>query len=62
MEKQLLKLHEDVITAHAEIARLEIEHQEIGYRTNRTSPISFEIYLDDGKVSFWWEKGRIYYQ
>ena len=60
MEKQLIKLHQDVITASQEIARLEQEHREIGYRTNRTSPISFDISLDDGKVSFWWEKGKIY--
>ena len=62
MEKQLLKVHDDVITAHAEIARLEREHQEIGYPTKRTSPISFQIDLEDGVINFWWEKGKIYFQ
>lgn len=64
MDKIIVKVHKDVMTANEEISNIIEMYKSQGYVINRTSPISFQIVLDDGyeKINFWWEKGIIFFQ
>ena len=57
--KQLIKRHDDAITALEEIKRIEKEYQEQGYRTKRIMNC-IQLIFDDGYVEIWWEDGCIW--
>jgi len=58
--RDILKVHEDVLTASEAISTTRKEFDDIGYQTERISPINFKIIFPDGWVHVFWEKGRIY--
>lgn len=57
--KQLIKRHDDAITALEEIKRIEQEYQDQGYKTSRTM-VTVRLFLEDGYVEIWWEDGCIW--
>lgn len=58
--KDILKVHEDVITASEAIKNLMKEFNDNGYQTERLTQINFKIIFPDGWVHVFWEKGCIY--
>ena len=58
--KDILEVHEDVLTAHVIIDRLMREYTKTGYSVEKTSMISFKLIFPDGYVCIFWENGRIY--
>ncbi len=58
--KDILKVHEDVITASEAIGSLIKEFDDNGYQTERLTSINFKIIFPDGWVHVFWEKGCIY--
>lgn len=58
--RDILKVHEDVITASEAIQSLMKEYSDIGYQTERLTPVNFKIVFPDGWVHVFWEKGCIY--
>ena len=57
--KQLIKRHDDAVTALEEIYKLEQEYREQGYIVKRLMNC-IQLVLDDGCVEIWWEDGAIW--
>lgn len=59
---KILKSHKDIITVPSEINNMIKEYEEVGYLIKKTTPISFNLILNDGEVKIWWENGLFYFQ
>ena len=57
--KQLIKRHDDAITALEEIKRIEQEYLEQGYEVHRLMNC-IRLVFEDGYVEIWWEDGCIW--
>lgn len=58
--KNILKVHEDVITVPEAIRELMDEYADIGYEVKKISIIDFKLVFPDGWVHIFWENGFIY--
>lgn len=57
--KQLIKRHDDAITALEEIKRIEQEYQDQGYEVHRLMNC-IRLVFEDGAVDIYWKDGAIW--
>ncbi len=58
--KQLLQVHEDVITVPEVIRKMADAYAAEGYQVERLTPMNFKITLQGGWVHIYWQDGRIW--
>ena len=58
--KQLLQVHEDVITVPEVIRKMANAYADEGYQVERLTPMNFKITLQGGWVHIYWQDGKIW--
>jgi len=59
--RNLLRVHESILTVPQAMNELYDQYKEIGYRMHLKLPSSFSYYIDDSNIVLvYWEEGMIY--